>query len=304
MNSIIKIIKNKNLKVKKYIIKGRTVIVETNDSKLVIKEKQRNNKKIDIYKYLDSRSFNYYPKIIENNDDYIVEEYVDDIKYPNEQKIIDMIELTGLLHNKTTHFKEVDYDDYKEIYEDIKNNISYLTSYYNDYMNVIDSSIIMSPSEYLLARNITIVYESLGYCEREIDRWYELIKDKRRIRKVVVHNNLKLEHFRKDKKSYLLSWDKSKIDIPIFDMFKLYRAYNLDYDFNDILNKYERNYPLNDDERLLLFVLISLPHKIEFDNNEYRMCTIISKEIDYLYKTREFISPYYSKETEKNYAYE
>ena len=41
-----------------------------------------------------------------------------------------MIDLVGLLHNKTTYYKEVDESDYKELYEDITNNIIHLNGYY------------------------------------------------------------------------------------------------------------------------------------------------------------------------------
>ena len=49
-----------------------------------------------------------------------------DISMPREQKAEDLIDLMALLHHKTTHYKEVDISDYKELYEDISNNIFYL----------------------------------------------------------------------------------------------------------------------------------------------------------------------------------
>ena len=49
---------------------------------------------------------------------------------PDEQKMLDMIDLVGLLHNKTTYYKNIDLDDYKKIYEDIANNIFYISSRY------------------------------------------------------------------------------------------------------------------------------------------------------------------------------
>ena len=45
-----------------------------------------------------------------------------------------------------------------------------------------------------------------------------MVKDKRKVRYVVVHNNLDLDHFLKGKNNYLISWDKSKIDLPIYDL--------------------------------------------------------------------------------------
>ncbi len=284
-----------NLNTQKIIKKGKTLIVDTDDRKIVIKEK---NPTLDeqLFRYLDSRSFNYYPQIVEFGEDYVVTEYVDDIDVPKEQKMSDLVELVGLLHSKTTHFKEVDEANYKELYETITNNIEYLKSYYNDLATVIETKVYMSPPEYLLIRNISTIYGSLYFCEQEIGKWYELVKNKRKQRVAVIHNNLDLSHFRKNKGAYLLSWDKSKVDIPIFDLYKLYRRSYMEYDFSEFLKQYEKGYPLLEEEKLLFFILISLPDKIEFNDNNYNMCRIISSKIDMLYKTNILISPYYTKE--------
>ena len=72
----------------------------------------------------------------------------------------------------------------------------------------------------------------------------KLVKDKKKDRFVVVHNNLDLSHFLRNKNSYLISWDKTKIDKPIFDLYKLYKRHYSEFDFVEVLKKYERNYPL------------------------------------------------------------
>ena len=291
MQKVKEILNKYELKPLRYDKKGKAVVVGTRDGNYVIKKRKENT----IYDYLNSRSFNYYPKILGIEDDYEISEYIEEIDMPSEQKLTDMIDLVSLLHNKTTYFKEVDEEEYKRIYEDISNNIEYLYSYYQDIITVIESKIYMSPSQYLLARNITKIFSSLNFCKHELDNWYELVKEKRKQRFVVLHNNLDLDHFLRNDKSYLISWDKSKIDIPIFDIYKLYKKYSLDYDFEYILKRYENSYPLHEEERKLLIILISLPDRLEFDKKEYDLCKDISRQIDVLYKTEKLISPYYSK---------
>ena len=58
------------------------------------------------------------------------------------------------------------------------------------------------------------------------------------------------------------------------------------------MTEYEKEYPLKDYERELLFILINMPKKIEFDDNEYNMCIKISDEIDRLKKNYLFINEY------------
>ncbi len=293
MKQISEILKKYNLKPHRYIKNGKATIIDTEMGRFVVKKNSKNKK---IFDYLRSRSFNYYPKTIsDENDDYEISEYIEKLDYPNEQKMLDLINLISLLHNKTTHYKEIDYDDYKQIYEDIKNNIEYLESYYNDVITLIESHVFMSPSEYLLARNISRIFFSLNFCKEEIENWYELIKDKTKQRVVVLHNNLDLSHFLKTDSSYLISWDKSKIGIPIFDLYILYKRHALDFDFSELLKQYEQSYPLQKDERKLFFILIALPPKIEFDKSIYEQTKEISNQMDIMYKTEKLISPYYSK---------
>lgn len=301
MESIIKEFCEKHhLKPLKVEIRGKIKIVTTDEGVFCLKSRDRSGKN-DIYDYLDSRSFKYYPRLLPfSTDDVEVREYIAENKIPRDQKMVDLIELMSLLHSKTTHYKEVDLDDYKEIYEDLKNNIIYLTSYYNDIISIIESHVIMSPSEYLLARNITRIFKSLYFCETELEHWYEMIKEKRKQRVVVLHNNLKLSHMLRNENSYFINWDKAKVGIPIFDFYKLYRQHALEFDFSDLLRHYEKYYPLRHEERLLLFILLSLPEKIELVDDEYKRCEKISIEIDKLYKAEELILPYQTEKSKQH----
>ena len=293
MKKINGLIKQSGLKPYRYIKNGNVTLIDTEIGRFAIKKKNRNN---EIFNYLRSRDFDYYPNVVYDENEYEITEFVEDVYEPTEQKVMDLARILSLLHNKTTHFREVDYEDYKKIYEDINNNIEYLHSYYNDIMTLIESHVYMSPSEYLLARNISRVYGALNYSKTELEKWYKLIKDKTKQRYVVLHNNADLSHFIKNELAYLLSWDKVKFGLPIFDLYVLYRRHGLDFDFGEILKHYEKEYPLLEEERNLFFILITLPDRILFEESEYELTKKVSREIDLLYKTERFISPYYVEE--------
>ena len=299
MYEISEFLKKYNIVPKSYQKNGKATIINTKKGRYVIKSKNRNNN--DILKYLLSRNFDYFPKILNDpNDDYELIEYIEDIDMPEEQKMMDMIDLIALLHSKTTYYKEVDVDDFDKIYDDINNNIEYLYSYYNDIMTIIENKIIYSPSENLLARNISIIFDTLNFESNLLKKWQELVKGKRKQRYVVIHNNLDIDHFLRDQNNYLISWDKSRIDLPIYDLYKLYKKNNLNYDFETLLKRYERVYPLLEEEKVLFHILILLPDKIEFNNNEFEMCQKISDTIDNLYKTKDYVLPYYSENSKTN----
>ena len=299
MKEINDLIRKYELKPNGYQKKGKAIIVNTKDDKLIIKEKPDN----DVYKYLNSRSFRYYPEIINEDSKYQITRYIDEIIYPDEQKILDMIDLVSLLHNKTTFYKNVDSDEYKKIYEDISNNIEHLYNYYSDLITIIESKVYLSPSELVLATNISKIFACLNYSKGELDKWLEKLEKKRKQRFVLLHNNLDLDHFIKNDNSYLISWNHSKIDIPIFDLYKLYRKYSNMFDFESIFKRYESNYKLLDEEKQLLFILISLPNKVELNHSEYLNTKLVSNMIDTIYKTEKLIEEYSNnrKEYESNH---
>ena len=291
------ILKNKGLTARGYRKKGKITIIDTNNGKYIYKEGRLNPQ---ILNYLKSRSFDYMPSFLNNeNEAYQLTNYIEDLDIPKEQKILDLIKLTALLHSKTTHYKEIDLDYYEKIYEDLDNNLNYLYIYYTDLITLIETKVYMSPSEFLLARNITKIYDAISENKIRLDKWHTHIKEKRKERRVVLHGNLKLDHFLESDIPYLISWDKAKIGNPVFDIYKLYQNHILDFDFETILNEYEKSYPLLKEEKELLFILISMPDLIDFKQDEYTNCKIISKMLDKIYKTEMFLSPEKSKDRAK-----
>ena len=125
-----------------------------------------------------------------------------------------------------------------------------------------------------------------------IDKWYKLIEDNKNERVSYIHNNINLDHYLKSDKPYLISWNKSRVDSPIYDLLSFYKNHYLEFDFDDLFHYYESNYPLKDNERLLLFIYMAIPPKIVIDGSEYDMCIKINKNIEYLYKTSNLIMNY------------
>ena len=193
-------------------------------------------------------------------------------------------------------YKEIDLDNYKYIYEELNNKIEDIFNYYNTIMDNIESTIYMSPSDYLISRNISFIYSAINFAKRNIDYWYKLIENKRKVRVVVNHNNLSLEHYLKEDKPYLISWEKSKIDMPIYDLISLYNNHYLDFDFTELLKIYLSKYPLTKEEITLFLGIISIPNKIVQSNSQYKTVLNIRRQLDYIYKTSELVKEYNIKQ--------
>ena len=189
-------------------------------------------------------------------------------------------------------YKETDLDNYKYIYEEINKAIEESWNYYTIIIDNIETSIYYSPSDYLISRNISFIYSAINYAKRSIDYWYKLIENKRKVRVVTVHNNLSLEHYIKHDKPYLISWENSKIDMPLYDLINLYNNHYLEFDFTELLDIYLSKYPLTQEELLLFLTIISIPKKIEYNSSEYKNVLNIRRQLDYIYKTSEIVKKY------------
>ena len=279
----------------KVSIKGNVKILECTSGKYVVKEKC--NKCIrELYNYLNSRSFNYYPKLISDNRDSInVYEYIEDVSIDDEQKLYDLINVISLLHNKTSYYKEVTNDKVKSIYEELLGRVVYMEEYFNILIYEIEDNIFVSPSNNLILNNSSKIFESMTFLKNEIEEWYKISIDSNKMRVSLVHNNLSLDHYIKNDNDYLISWDNYIIDSPIIDIVKLYKSIYLDMDFSESLKIYMEKFPLNDSEKKLLFIMLVMPDEINLTDIELNNVTISRKYLDYIYKTENLVRPYYSK---------
>ena len=172
-------------------------------------------------------------------------------------------------------------------------------AYYQTKYDIYFNEVYMSPSHYLFMRNYYKVVQALDFCESELNNWYDLVKDNKSIRVSVVHNNLKLDHYIKSDKDYLISWDNYILDTPILDIVNLYKNEYKYYNFEAVLKRYFNNYPLLDYEQKLLFILLVLPPIIKEEGNEFKNSEIMQENFEYIFKTEELIRPYYANNEEK-----
>jgi len=296
MNRSLEIIKElyKPMKIEK---KNKVYILDTMEGKLVCKEMNVPliYKK---YNYLKSRGFSYYIPLSENSkDDLGIFPYMEDIYMPNDEKARDLIKTLALLHCKTMYEKEVTLDTYKKIYEDILSKylgiMDLLERYFRDFLE----EKYTLPSHYLFLRNYSIFYGCILRGRKLLDKWYDKVKSKNKIRMCFIHNHVSLEHFIQNEESYLINFSYATYDTPVLD---LYHFFLEDYDkisFSSLLPIYLDICNLHEDEELLLCSLVLIPIVKKLDNKEYENCQNIRKCITYLMRAME-VEEYFNKAKE------
>ena len=296
MNSI-RFIKDKyNFKIKKYIDHGNTKIIDTDKGKFLLKTNRIN--KEELYNYLLTKKFENFIKPYGNFDNYYeIYPYLDNRIKDNDDKGIDIIYLTSILHNKTTFYKNFTSDDKKKIYEERIDKLNKLSSYYDSLRYIIEEEKYPSPSKYLLLRNITVIYNSLDNSNYFIKKWYDKVSSKDNKRVALIHGNLDISHIIENNNPYLISWDKARVDMPIIDIYNFFKNNYKYLDLNSLFDVYLTKYPLYAEEKYLLFSYLLMPKRLDFNNKEILNTREVSNLLDYLNKVNILVSKHYSKES-------
>ena len=268
-------------------IKSVYLIKDKNNSYII----KLNTNNYDIYKYLISKDFNYFPKNYNTiNDNYDISLYIPSLKISDAEKVNDYLKILSILHYKTSYKREIDLGEIKDKYEDLIGNIKYLKSYYYELNNEIDKEVFLSPSSYLLVCNISFIYSILNIIEEKLNKIYNEIKNQKSIRISLLHNNISLDHIIINEKEYLVSWDKAYFNNPIYELEDFYRKFYSYITLNDFFKIYESINKLSYIEKELLLVILSIPKKLIYTNNTYQDTLIINEEIDYLKSIYEMLS--------------
>ncbi len=300
MSNIKEVIEKYNLYSKNYTYKNNVRILNTRQGKVVIKEKKKDKNKI--YNYLLSRNFNHFLLSNVDYDNYEIYPFIEEVNITSEQKALDLVIVLSILHNKTTFYKETDLDDIKRVYEDTNERIAYLFNYFNELQDMIEEKEFFSPSEYLFIRNVSKAYEALDYAGKTIKVWFEEVQNKKSSRYVLLHKNLKLDHFLVGKQNQnFISWDNAEVGFVIYDFLCFYKNEYLKFDMNKLYDVYQSKYRFTRCEELLLFTLISIPEKISIEN-DFNGCSKVYEWVEYLDKSHDLIlkqNMKYEKEREQ-----
>ena len=293
MNEIKKLIEKYDLKVRGIKEQQKIKIIDTDKGKFVLK--RCSSKEKGLYEYLQNKNFHYLLEK-EELDGYNVYPYIQEIKEEKEEKAMDLIYILSILHNKTLFYRKIVMDQVKEVYEEYTSRLDYLNYYYHDLQDMIEQKVYMSPAEYLLIRNISLIYSALNYSKSNLKMWYEEKRNQKKERVVLLHNKPSLDHILIGEDKKLISWDHYTKGCPIFDFLYFYRKNYLEVEMTSLFQMYQSRFCYTSDEYLLFFSLISIPEKIEFTSNHYQNTTRVYELVKYVEKTKDFVL----KEDEKN----
>ena len=229
--------------------------------------KKKSNK--EIYNYLEAKDFHHYLEPIRTKkgiDEFI---FIKEPQIDNNDKAIDLIYILSYLQNKTTSYEDINLDKVKEKFESINQEIISLRDYYYQMQDKVERKVYFNPGEHLLMCNISIIYEDLNKAKLAIDKYYEIVTKKEKVRKVFTHGKLELDHFLDNEDKRLISFKKLEKDLPIYDFIHFYKTHYNEVDMIDLFNIYQSRFAYSEEELMLLFAEILLMDKVEITDNSY-----------------------------------
>ena len=265
------IFNDKDIRVNNISYKGKCCILDTSNGKFVVKRRKNNIKEIHDYLSL-KKYYNYLPLVNKYNEPYEVYPFVEEKMVIPAVKAVDLIYALSMLHIKTTTYEEINLDEIKKIYETTLERIDYLYKYYLDLQDYIEANVYMAPAEYLLIRNISMIYNLLSFAKEKIDEWYKEKEKLKKERFVLLVNNLKLDQFLEGEDNYFINWSKAERGIVVYDFLNFFKQNYLELDMKSLYDLYQSKYPFSTDEENLFLALLALPEKIEFKDDNYINC--------------------------------
>lgn len=283
---------------RKISIINNVKLIEENNNKYVIKKKKNNDIK-ELFSYLRSKNFiNYLDYINDDKERYMIFPYINNVIKDKDEIGKDLVILISSLHAKTSFYKRYTEYEAKSFYEEKIEYLEYIDKYYDDLRLKIEEQEFISPSNYLLLRNISWIFHSINSCRYFLEKWYEIIKNKKNRRICLIHGNLEFDHLLEDENKFIISWDNARNDIPIYDLLGLYKKHFNEVYFYNLFKIYEECFQLLEEERYLLFSLMLLPEKLNLDQREILNTKSVFDLIEYLKTSSNIISKYHSKNSD------
>lgn len=299
MKEIKKVINKYNFNVNKYNKNGSVCFIDTSSGRFCLKKK-KDDKVFDTISYLKSKRFKNFLDIVSSReDDFLLTRYIDNKIFIKEDKAYELIYLVSMLHNCTTFYKSISLDEVKCFYEEKTKEIVYLKNYYDNLCYMLDSDNFISPSKFLLLKNISLIFLSLDLASDYLNKWYEIMKTKSSKRMVLNHNNLDLSHILIEDISYLINWEHSSFDSPIVDLVCFFKRECLNVDVDILFDIYLSRYQLFIEEYYLLFVYLLIPEKVCFKDLEIENTKYIYELINYFSFCYKFVLKNASRCNEK-----
>ncbi|MBO9130514.1 spore coat protein YsxE [Bacillus sp. 165] len=191
-----------------------------------------------------------------------------------------MFRTLALMHQKTQREETINEKMITQHYEVIQKRWEEERNGLDQFLTGCESSWYMSPFELQFVSHYHHVMRAHEFATKKMEQWYEAMKEKEKTRVSLIHGNLSSQHFLFDyqRNGYFISLENSGYSSPITDLVTFYLRTFQTYpvarnDRYEWFQEYEKNFPLQQEEKTLMLGYMAYPQKfinqvIRYSNTE------------------------------------
>jgi spore coat protein YsxE len=170
------------------------------------------------------------------------------------------------MHTLSVKEMQVGKEEREEHYEQTLEQWKKQQQFIEEFVRSCEQKWYMSPYELVFSMYFNDILQALNYAKKKFGEWYEKIKEVEKVRTVVTHGKLSVQHFIYDDRGYghFINFENSKTAPPHFDLlpFLVTSARTYPTEFDDGVNwiyNYLKYFPMKEEEILLFQSYLAYP---------------------------------------------
>lgn len=170
------------------------------------------------------------------------------------------------MHTLSIKERPVNKEEREEHYERTLEQWKEHREFIEEFVGSSEKKWYMSPFELMFCMYYTDISQALNYAEKKFEEWYKKTKDLEKVRTVITHGKLSIQHFIYDDRGYghFINFEDSKTAPPHFDLlpFLVRSARTYPDQCDDCVNwlyNYLKYFPLKEEEMLLFQSYLAYP---------------------------------------------
>ncbi|MGN1401304.1 MAG: spore coat protein YsxE [Bacillus sp. (in: firmicutes)] len=237
------------------------------------------NRIVPIYVTVDGR----YGVLHHNRLYYLMPWLADEDIGERNEKHKQMFRELARIHALTVKEKEIEPDERDLHYEKMLDSWKRQEEFLKEFMELTERKWYMSPFELMFCSYYYDISQALSFSIKKLEEWYEKTKDDDKVRTVLTHGKLSVQHFLLDERAfgYFINFENAKVAPQHFDLLPFFVKYCDTYpircdDCVEWLYHYYKFFPMRDEEIMLFTCYLAYPTHIiqtveDYHEKKYRL---------------------------------
>ena len=212
---------------------------------------------------------NHYITQYDNKYHYLMPWFSNELRKERDERHQMLFRELAKLHTYSAMESAIKESDVTEHYQFLTNQWEKQLTFLEKFVTNCEEKWYMSPFELQFCTFYHEMVQAGNFARVKLDEWYEMMKEKKKVRTVLNHGKVSVKHFLFDEKGngYFCNFEKAKMASPINDLVSFYyrtlHTYPVQsYECLDWLSTYRKYFKLKEEELTLLLSYMTFPEPL------------------------------------------